>query len=134
MAAKLQMYSEIADYQTRNVTSSTAQWKNFLTTASRLYKYSFNHQLMIFAQRPDAVACAELETWNKPMHRYVKRGSKGIAIIDESGRNPRLRYIFDYSDTADGRYNARQLYIWQVREEHENIGTARILCGIRKQS
>lgn len=73
---------------------------------------------MIFAQRPDATACAEYDLWNNTMRRYVRRGSKGIALIDDSGDVPRLRYVFDVSDTG-GRENARQLYLWQYRPEHE---------------
>jgi hypothetical protein len=93
-------------------------WTGFLATAGRLYKYPFEEQLMIHAQRPDAVACAPLETWNKPMHRYVRRGSKGIALLDNTGGKPRLKYVFDVADTVDGRYNARKPYVWEIRSEH----------------
>ena len=84
MPAKLQYYSELAERQARRVTGSREDWTGFLTTAGRLYKYPFDEQLMIYAQRPDATACAPLEMWNKPMNRYVRQGSKGIALIDNS--------------------------------------------------
>ena len=116
---KVQFYSDLADRQARQVTGSRKDWTGFLETAGRLYKYPFDEQLMIYAQRPDAVACAPLETWNKPMNRYVRRGSKGIALIDISADKPRLRYVFDYADTEDGRYNPRRPFIWQMNPEHE---------------
>ncbi|MBQ7249302.1 MAG: DNA-binding protein, partial [Deltaproteobacteria bacterium] len=91
----------------------------FLTTAARLYKYPFLEQVMIFAQRPEATACADYDVWNRRMRRYIRRGSSGIALIDLSGGNPTLRYVFDISDTG-GDKNAIQPYIWQYREEHQN--------------
>ena len=116
---KLQFFSELADRQARQVTGSREDWTGFLETAGRLYKYPFDEQLMIYAQRPDATACAPLEMWNKPMNRSVRRGSKGIALIDHSAAEPRLRYVFDYADTVDGRYNPRRPFIWQMKPEHE---------------
>ena len=113
----------MAEYEASRLTSSFQQWTAFLTTASRLYKYPFPEQLMIFAQRPDATACAEYDLWNKTMRRYVRRGSKGIALIDDSGDRPRLRYVFDVSDTG-GRENARRLQLWQYQPEHEAPVTA----------
>lgn len=99
------------------------EWdKNFgggmLATASRLYKYPFHEQLMIFAQRPDATACAEYDLWNDTMRRYVRRGSKGIALVDNSREKPRLRYVFDISDTGL-RKNSRHPFLWELRPEHE---------------
>jgi len=90
LASKYQFYSALADRQTRQVTQSMGEWTGFLNTAGRLYKYPFEEQLMIHAQRPDAIACAPLEFWNKPMNRFVKAGSKGIALLDNSSLSPRL--------------------------------------------
>ena len=123
MPSKLENYTAMAEYEASRLTSSFQQWTAFLTTASRLYKYPFPEQLMIFAQRPDATACAEYDLWNKTMRRYVRRGSKGIALIDDSGDRPRLRYVFDVSDTG-GRENARRLQLWQYQPEHEAPVTA----------
>ena len=116
---KVQLYAELADRQARHVTGSRDDWTGFLTTAGRLYKYPFDEQLMIYAQRPDAVACAPFDTWKDPMHRYIKRGSKGIALLDHTSDKPRLRYVFDYADTEDGWRNSRRPYIWQMKPEHE---------------
>ncbi len=113
----------MAESVASGLTGSYQRWTAFLTTAARLYKYPFPEQMMIFAQRPDATACAEYDLWNNTMRRYVRRGSKGIALIDDSGDVPRLRYVFDVSDTG-GRENARQLYLWQYRPEHEETVTA----------
>ena len=119
MQTKLQSYTAFAEHQTSSVTGSREQWTNFLTTAGRLYKYPFEEQVMIHAQRPDATACAPLETWNKPMNRYIRRGSKGIALIDNTGDKPRLRYVFDVSDTEDGWRNPKRPHIWEMKPEHE---------------
>ena len=102
---------------------SIESWKDFLSTAGRLYKYNFQEQLLIHAQRPDAVACATLPTWNKAMNRYVKQGAKGIALLDNTGGKPRLKYIFDVSDTQDGRHNPRKPYLWALKPEHELLVT-----------
>ena len=100
MASKLQFVSELADQTAHNVTRNVDGWKRYLTTASRLYKYPFNEQLLIYAQRPDATACASMELWNETMRRWVKPRSKGIALIrkNASGR-PHLDYVFDVEDT-----------------------------------
>ena len=118
MPSKLQSYTQMAEQVAAGLTGSYLRWTAFLTTAARLYKYPFPEQMMIFAQRPDATACAEYDLWNNTMGRYVRRGSKGIALLDDSGDRPKLRYVFDVSDTG-GRENARQLYLWQYRPEHE---------------
>ena len=118
MPSKLQSYTQMAEQVAAGLTGSYLRWTAFLTTAARLYKYPFPEQMMIFAQRPDATACAEYDLWNNTMGRYVRRGSKGIALLDDSGDRPRLKYVFDVSDTG-GRENARQLYLWQYRPEHE---------------
>ena len=101
----------------RQLTGSLERWQSFLATASRLYKYPYHEQVMIHAQRPDATACAEFDVWNNTMRRYVRRGSKGIALIDTSGDRERLRYVFDVSDTGT-RPNSRSLNLWELREEH----------------
>ncbi len=118
MQSKLQSYTQMAREVAAGLTKSYQKWAAFLTTASRLYKYPFPDQMMIFAQRPDATACAEYDLWNNTMNRYVRRGSKGIALLDDSGYQLRLRYVFDVSDTG-ARENARQLNLWQYRPEHE---------------
>ena len=99
MASVLQQYSQLADFTATQITGSYQSWTDFLTTAARLYKYPYHEQLMIYAQRPDATACADYELWNKRMGRYVRRGAKGIALIDHSGDAPKLKYVFDVADT-----------------------------------
>ena len=108
MPSKLDFYAEMADRTARQVTGSFGEWTAFLETMGRLYKYPFHEQLMIFAQKPNATACADYDLWNKQMGRYVRRGSKGIALLDTTGDNPRLRYVFDVSDTG-GRENSAVL-------------------------
>ena|GEM_PF-799819 len=115
---KYQTYVDIADEQTKQITQSMQDWTGFLKTAGRLYKYPFEEQMMIHAQRPDAIACAPFETWNKPMNRYIKRGSKGIALFDNSQGKGKLKYVFDVMDTQDGRYNPHRPFLWQLEQEH----------------
>lgn len=125
MARKIQLVSELADQTAREVTQNVDNWKHYLHTASRLYKYSFNDQLLIYAQRPDATACAAMEIWNDKMRRWVKAGAKGIALIheSESGR-PRLEYVFDVADTRPVR-GAKMPYLWEMRQEyHASVLTA----------
>ena len=100
MTTKIAYYTSMAEETARQVTGSREQWTAFLSTAARLYKYPYPEQLLIFAQRPDATACAEYDLWNDRMRRYVKRGSKGIALVDTTGEEPRLRYVFDVADTG----------------------------------
>ncbi|MGL6200421.1 MAG: SNF2-related protein [Lachnospiraceae bacterium] len=119
MATKLQLYSSLANSTAENLTKSRSNWTGFLEITAKLYKYPYAEQMMIYAQRPDATACASIETWNKPMNRWVRRGSKGIALIDSSGSRPRLKYVFDVSDTEAGRQNARKPYLWEMQYEHE---------------
>jgi len=90
----------MANQTAQQITGSHQAWTGFLTTAARLYKYPYYEQLMIYAQRPDATACAEYDLWNKTMRRYIRRGSKGIALIDPNSDNPKLRYVFDIADTG----------------------------------
>lgn len=123
MPSKLQMYEQMADRTAKQVTGSFGEWTAFLETMGRLYKYPFHEQLMIFAQKPNATACADYDLWNKRMGRYVRRGSKGIALIDTSSDNPRLKYVFDVSDTG-GRENSRRLNLWEYKDEHQDAVTA----------
>ena len=118
MPSKLQFYSEFAERTARQITGSYRSWTAFLATAARLYKYPYNEQLMIYAQRPNATACAEYDFWKDRMGRYVQRGSTGIALIDTSGYQPRLRYVFDVADTAP-RDAARSFTLWEMCAEHE---------------
>ena len=116
---KLQLISQLADQTAHAVTRDVDGWKRYLTTASRLYKYSFDEQLLIYAQRPDATACAEMELWNNTMHRWVKAGSKGIAVIRQNGGRPRLEYVFDVADTRPVR-GARTPWLWEMREDYHD--------------
>ena len=117
MPTKAEMYAQMAEKVAVQLTGSWQEWAGFLTTAARLYKYPFHEQLMIYAQRPDATACAEYDLWNDRMGRYVRRGSKGIALVDDSGDRPRLRYVFDISDTGT-REHSRTPWLWQLEERH----------------
>ena len=107
----------MADHVATQLTGSWQEWAGFLTTAARLYKYPFHEQLLIYAQRPDATACAEYDLWNEKMGRYVRRGSKGIALVDDSGDKPRLRYVFDITDTGT-REHSRTPWLWKLEEQH----------------
>ena len=119
MPTKYETFAELAARTERMLTDSTENWKSFLTTAARLYKYPYHEQLLIFAQRPDATACADFETWNKRIGRYVRRGSTGIALIDDSGNYPKIRYVFDVSDTG-ARINSRDVKLWTMEERHKD--------------
>ena len=123
MPSKVQLYAQMADRTAEQITGSYQKWTAFLTTAARLYKYPYNEQLMIFAQRPEATACAEYDLWNKQMRRYVRQGSKGIALVDASSDQPKLRYVFDVSDTGGGE-NSRRPYLWEYRQEHREVVSA----------
>ena len=113
MPSKTEEYLALAQRTVNGLTRYWESWTDYLTTASRLYKYPFADQLMIYAQRPDATACAEFDIWRNRMNRYVRRGSKGIALLDESSGFPRLHYVFDVSDTGVRR-NSRDPEVWQL--------------------
>ena len=113
MPSKTEEYLALAQRTANGLTRYWESWTDYLTTASRLYKYPFADQLMIYAQRPDATACADFDIWNNRMNRYVRRGSKGIALLDESSGFPRLHYVFDVSDTGVRR-NSRDPEVWQL--------------------
>ncbi|MBM6887479.1 DEAD/DEAH box helicase family protein [Pseudoflavonifractor phocaeensis] len=117
MPSKAEFYRQMAEQVSTRLVGSWKEWTAFLTTAARLYKYPFHEQMMIYAQRPDATACAEYDLWNDKMGRYVRRGSKGIALVDDSGDRPRLRYVFDISDTGT-REHSRTPWLWQLEEQH----------------
>ena len=116
MPSKTEEYLALAQRTANGLTRYWESWTDYLTTASRLYKYSFADQLMIYAQRPDATACAEFDIWNNRMNRYVRRGAKGIALLDESSGFPRLHYVFDVSDTGVRR-NSRDPEVWQYNDD-----------------
>ena len=113
MPNKTQEYLNLAQKTAKELTRYWENWTDYLTTASRLYKYSYADQLMIYAQRPDATACASFDLWNNRMNRYVRHGSKGIALLDQSSSVPRLHYVFDVSDTGVRR-NSRDPEVWQL--------------------
>ena len=117
MPSKAEFYRQMTEQVSTRLVGSWKEWTAFLTTAARLYKYPFHEQMMIYAQRPDATACAEYDLWNEKMGRYVRRGSKGIALVDDSGDRPRLRYMFDISDTGI-REHSRTPWLWQLEEQH----------------
>ena len=116
MPSKTEEYLALAQQTAKELTRYWENWTDYLTTASRLYKYSFADQLMIYAQRPDATACASFDIWNNRMNRYVRRGSKGIALLDQSSSVPRLHYVFDVSDTGVRR-NSRDPEVWQLNDD-----------------
>ena len=116
MPSKTEEYLALAQRTANGLTRYWESWTDYLTTVSRLYKYPFADQLMIYAQRPDATACADFDIWNNRMNRYVRRGAKGIALLDESSGFPRLHYVFDVSDTGVRR-NSRDLDLWQYNDD-----------------
>ena len=115
--AKLENYVELAAQTVREISADGETWRSFLQTASTLYKYSFYDQVMIYAQRPDATACASFELWTNTMRRYVRRGAKGIALLDMTGDVPRYHYVFDAADTGM-RKDSRSPFVWTINEEN----------------
>jgi len=118
MPDRTSTFIQLANEAGRSITGTYKNWTNFLTTASRLYKYPYHEQLMIHAQRPDATACATYDLWNNTMRRYVRRGARSIALLDTSGETVRLKYVFDVSDTGE-RANSRPLEQWKLGAQHE---------------
>ena len=114
---KYEYYAALAERTTRQLTDSLENWTTFLDTVARLYKYSYHEQLMIYAQRPDAIACADYDTWSKTMRRYIRRGTKGIALIDNDSDVPKLKYVYDLADTGP-RQNSRPVNLWKMEQEH----------------
>lgn len=119
MAGKYHYISALAEMTAGDIVKNENEWTRFLTTAARLYKYPFNEQMLIYAQRPDATACASLETWNEKMNCWVNRGAKGIALIDTDSERPRLKYVFDVSDVHKARRIGRAPNLWELKEEHK---------------
>ena len=117
------MYAQLAEQVATQLAVSRREWAGFLTTAARLYKYPFHEQMMIYAQRPDSAACVEYDLWNEKMGRYVRRGAKGIALVDDSGDRPRLRYVFDISDTG-AREHSGTPWLWKMEDRHMGRVTA----------
>ena len=117
MSEKTLYYAQLAEDTARRLTGNWERWAGFLATAGRLYKYPYPDQLMIYAQRPDAIACASYDVWNDRMNRYVRRGSKGIALLDDAGDRLRLRYVFDLADTGT-RSNSRDPWLWTLEDRH----------------
>ena len=101
------------------VSSSPGDWVDYLKTAARNYRYSFKDQLLLYAQRPDARACASIELWNNRMHCWVNRGAKGIALIDDSSPRPKLKYVFDVSDVHRSKYNGVLPKLWEMKDGYE---------------
>ena len=126
MAAKYQFITELYQRTGVSVARNPQAWQNFLASACRNYKCRFDEQLLIFAQRPDAIAVAELETWNREFKRWVNRDSRGIAVFDPKGRRNTLKYYFDVSDTHEGYYGSRPVPIWQMNERYEQAVTERL--------
>lgn len=123
MPTKIEAYTTLAAQTAAKITTDFTSWTAFLNLAARLYKYKFSEQLLIFAQRPTATACAEYSVWTQKMRRYVKRAAKGIAVVREVAGVPTLRYLFDIADTgsADGKY---YLYSWHIDDEFTPVVTA----------
>ena len=119
MADKLQTYVQLAQDTARQISANHKEWTDYLQAAARLYKYPYADQLLIYAQRPEATACAEYNVWNTTMHRYIRRGSKGIALLNTSGETTTLRYVFDISDTGTRR-TSRSPFVWELNEQNED--------------
>ena len=121
MPGNLRTYEQMAGEITERIAGSFQEWTDFLSTAARLYKYPFPEQLLIYAQRPDATACAEYDVWNRRMRRYVRRGARGIALIDNRSGYPVLRYVFDVSDTG-GDKDALNPQLWSFdKNQHKRL-------------
>ena len=126
MVTKYQMISYLAEDTAKEIAKNGQEWTRYLTTAARLYKYPFNEQILIFAQRPDAIACASLELWNEKMNCWVNRGAKGIALLDTENSYTRLKYVFDVSDVHKARRIGRDPNLWELREEHKETVLAQL--------
>ena len=126
MAAKYQLITELYRRTGKAVTGNPQAWQNFLSSACRNYKCRFDEQLLIYAQRPDAVAVAGLETWNRQFKRWVNKDSRGIAVFDPKGRRNTLKYYFDISDTHEGYYGSRPVPIWQMERRYEQAVMERL--------
>ena len=123
MQTKIKMYQEVSEQASQRLWSDTDYFRSFLVTSARLYKYRFKDQIMIHDQRPNAVACAEYDTWGREdiANRFVKRGSKGIALIDDSKDKTRLRYVFDFTDTSPRDDRSKEPFFWSITEENRQL-------------
>ena len=119
MAEKYNTILQLSKDTEKNITSSPGNWKDFLQSVGNLYKYSFHEQMLIYAQKPDATACASVNTWNRRLNCWVNKGSKGIALIDTESGRPKLRYVFDISDVHKARRIGRFPDLWEVTPEKE---------------
>ena len=128
--ARIQEIRGMAEWYATDIASSPADWMKYLDTAARLYRYSFTDQLLIYAQRPQATACASLELWNEKMMRWVNRGAKGIALLDETGTKAKIRYVFDIKDTHMVQ-GGRSPYLWDKlqRESTKSVNTPSVCRG-----
>ena len=122
---KYDMISGLAEHTAKDVVRNEENWRKYLNTASRLYKYSFKDQLLIYAQRPDATACASIEIWNEKMHCWVNKGAKGIALIDDDTYSG-LKYVFDISDVHKARRIGQFPNLWEMKEEHKEVVLERL--------
>ena len=122
---KYKLISALAEETAKEVVRNEESWRRYLNTASRLYKYPFKEQLLIYAQRPDATACASIEIWNEKMHCWVNKGAKGIALIDEDSFSG-LKYVFDISDVHKARRIGRFPNLWEMRMEHTEVVLERL--------
>ena len=123
---KYEKISVLARETAKRISANREEWIRYLDVASRLYKYPFEDQILIYAQRPDATACASLEMWNEKMFCWVNRGAKGIALLDGESERPRLRYVFDVTDVHKAKRIGRDPFIWHLREEHKEA----VLAGL----
>ena len=122
---KYKIVSELLKETMREVSSGEESWCRFLATSSRLYKYPFKEQVLIYAQRPDATACASVDIWNHRMNCWINRGAKGIALVDEDRRG-KLKYVFDVSDVHKGRWRGRLPYLWDMKDVHQEVVLKRL--------
>lgn len=118
MANKLETTKTLFSEEIKEITNSPKNWLSFLDTASSNYKYSFSNQVLIYAQRPDAIACADIDTWNRKLHRWIKKGAKGIVLLENNDTGYILRHVFDISDTFDKF--GREVDIWKLNEKNSN--------------
>ena len=126
VSKKYHEISMLAGETAKQASKNGEEWMKYLTTAARLYKYPFEDQMLIYAQRPDASACATMETWNEKMFCWVNRGAKGIALFDRESERPRLKYVFDVSDVHKSRRMGKDPYQWEIREEHKDAVLAQL--------
>ena len=121
MARKYHEIKGLAEFTAKMITSDEEQWKKFLHTAGHMYRYPFKEQMLIYAQRPDATACASLELWNEKMNCWVNKGAQGIALIDEEGvHRSGLKYVFDVKDVHEARFIGHKPNLWKMEDEHRD--------------